>query len=145
MARGAHPLFTDFSYDNIGVPANPANPFYSMNKSINPHGRSYADKGLGTTTRNQKQDGKFKVPTLRNIAQTAPYMHNGIFTTLREVIDFYNTRDVDKKWPAPELNNNVNTEELGDLKLSKNEIDDLVAFLNTLNDGYKWPQIARQK
>ena len=46
------------------------------------------------------QDGKFKVPTLRNVAATAPYTHNGYFATLRELVSFYNTRDLGG-WPAP--------------------------------------------
>lgn len=142
---GVPPLFTDFSYDNLGVPANPANPFYTMNPSFNPQGRKFIDKGLGTTTKDKKQDGKFKVPTLRNIAMTSPYMHNGVFQSLREVVEFYNSRDVDKKWPAPEVASNVNTEELGDLKLTEQEIDDLVSFLKTLNDGYQWPDMAQTK
>jgi cytochrome c peroxidase len=133
---GTPPLFTDFTYDNLGVPASPDNPFYHQNRHINPDGKSYVDKGLGTPLGDAAQDGKFKVPTLRNIALTAPYMHNGVFTTLEEVADFYNSRDT-KKWPAPEVKANVNQDELGDLKLTKPELADLVAFLKTLTDGYQ--------
>ena len=55
---------------------------------------------------------------MRNIARTAPYMHNGVFTSLKEVVDFYNTRDTDVKWAKPEIATTMNTEELGNLGLS---------------------------
>jgi len=79
------------------------------------------------------------VQSLRNIAVTDPYMHNGVFKTLHEVVDFYNTRDV-KSWPAPEVADNVNQDELGDLGLTDEEVNDLVAFLETLTDGYELPE-----
>jgi len=82
-----------------------------------------------------QQNGKFRVPTLRNVAITAPYMHNGVFKTLFSVLAFYNTRDV-IEWPAPEVTENVNMDELGDLGLSNEELEDLVAFLGTLTDGW---------
>lgn len=134
--NGEPPLFTDFTYDNLGVPANPDNPFYRQDKRFNPLGRNYVDKGLGQTLNDSKQDGKFRVSTLRNIDKTAPYMHNGVFKTLREVIDFYNTRDVSKKWAPAEVAANVNKDEMGDLKLNEQEVEDLLAFLKTLSDGY---------
>ncbi|RLA26100.1 MAG: hypothetical protein DRQ62_00630 [Gammaproteobacteria bacterium] len=84
------------------------------------------------------ENGKFKVPSLRNIAKTAPYMHNGVFADLKEVVDFYNTRDVDSKWAAPEVAENVNTDELGDLKLTEDEVDSIVAFMKTLTDAYQF-------
>jgi cytochrome c peroxidase len=62
-------------------------------------------------------------------------MHNGIFKTLFQVAAFYNTRDV-APWPAPEVPENVNFEEMGNLKLTNQELEDLVAFLNTLTDGW---------
>ncbi len=133
---GQPPLFTDFTYDNLGVPANPQNPFYKQSSEVNPDGENYVDTGLGAIVNDKLQNGKFRVPTLRNIALTAPYMHNGVFETLEEVVDFYNTRDT-KKWPKPEVAENVNKDELGDLKLTKQEVEDLVAFMKTLTDGYK--------
>jgi hypothetical protein len=63
------------------------------------------------------------------------YLHNGVFKSLHEVVDFYNTRDVGD-WPPPEVPENVNSDELGDLGLSDQDVDDIVAFLNTLTDGY---------
>lgn len=90
------------------------------------------------------QDGKFKVPTLRNIARTAPYMHNGYFKTLRGVVAFYNDRERSPparamsarpgRWPKPEIRRNLNNDEMGKLGLSEQEVDDIVAFMLTLND-----------
>ena len=153
------PLFTDFTYDNLGVPRNPDNPFYKQEKAFNPDGLNYVDKGLADNpqviadNRVSESLGKMKVPTLRNIAITAPYMHNGYFKDLRAVVDFYNTRDVKTQcnniftnekqslanncWPVAEVKTNVNKDELGDLKLTDDEVDDLVAFMKTLTDGYQ--------
>jgi cytochrome c peroxidase len=147
------PLFTDFTYDNLGVPKNPANPFYQQAVEFNPLGYGYVDRGLGDHVQLPSENGKFKVPTLRNIAKTAPYMHNGYFKTLRGVVDFYNTRDVKPRcksewtteqealrqgcWPAAEVASNVNHDELGKLGLSEQDVIDLLAFLETLTDGYQ--------
>jgi len=124
------PLFTDFTYDNLGVPRNMAYPFYLMDPS------PYPDLGLGAIVNDPMQNGKFKVMTLRNIALTAPYSHNGYFKTLKEIVHFYNTRNVPGLWPPPDVEENVNNTELGDLGLTDQEEDDLVAFLLTLSDGY---------
>jgi cytochrome c peroxidase len=132
---GSPPLFTDHTYDNLGVPRNPANPFLYMSAEFNPDGPDFVDLGLGGVLNDPAEHGKFRVPTLRNIALTAPYMHNGVFPTLREVVLFYNSRDTGP-WPPPEVAANVNSEELGDLGLTASEIDDIVAFLKTLSDGY---------
>lgn len=156
---GTPPLFTDFTFDNLGVPKNPHNQFYKMSKQHNPDGRKFVDKGLGGFVNSPVEDGKFKVPTLRNIALTAPYMHNGYFMSLKGVVDFYNTRDTkpvcpqefmadDKAtakgcWPAAEVADNVNTDELGNLKLSGQEVDDLVAFMHTLTDGWSPVNVNR--
>lgn len=134
---GTRPLFTDFSYDNLGTPPNPANPFLQMEGKFNPQGRHFVDIGLGRTVSKQSENGKFRVPTLRNIEVTPPYMHNGVFKTLKEVVDFYNTRDTDPKWGKSEVTENVNKEELGDLKLTEQEVDDLLVFMKTLTDGYQ--------
>jgi cytochrome c peroxidase len=134
-ADGIPPLFTDFTYDNLGVPQNPENPFYYLPKNLNPNGVYFVDLGLGDILNKPSENGKFKVPSLRNVAKTAPYLHNGIFKNLRQVVVFYNTRDVGP-WPPPEVRMNVNHDELGDLGLSEQEIDDIVAFMHTLTDGY---------
>jgi len=137
---GSPPLFTDFTYDNIGLPKNTKSPYLTQSGEFNPAGKSDIDLGLGATVNDRRQNGKFKVTTLRNISLTAPYMHNGMFATLEEVVDFYNTRDVDPKWSPPEVPENVNKEELGDLKLADNEVQDIVTFLKTLTDGYTLPE-----
>lgn len=149
---GEPPLFTDFTYDNLGVPRNPDNPFYTLPAQLNPAGLNWVDRGLGATVNKRSEDGKFKVPTLRNIELTGPYMHNGYFKTLRGTVVFYNDRDKKppcgnpvgedaalkrKCWPAPEVAANVNHDELGDLGLSEREIDDIVAFMKTLTDGWQ--------
>ena len=81
--------------------------------------------------------------TLRNIAVTGPYMHNGAFKTLKAVVHFYNTRDVagavnpetGNPWRAPEVPETMNVDELGNLGLSDEEEDAIVAFLKTLTDA----------
>jgi len=75
------------------------------------------------------------VPTLRNIAETAPYSHNGYFATLHDVVSFHNSRDVDGAgWPDPEVSENLNITDVGDMGLTSGEIAEIVAFLNTLTD-----------
>jgi cytochrome c peroxidase len=192
---GQPPLFTDFTYDNLGVPRNPENPFYGMDKvlvdgvPINPQGAAFVDQGLGgflgklasddswrssphvpaamkkltsaDLTRLAAQNvGKQKVPTLRNVDKRPgphypkPYTHNGYFKSLAGLVHFYNTRDklprcpgdfTEQKalahhcWPAPEVPQNVNTAELGNLGLSPVEEAALVAFLHTLSDAESSP------
>lgn len=128
-------VFSDFSYRNIGVPRNEDNPFYDLDASLNPDGNLFTDLGLGGVLNDANENGKFKVPTLRNVGLTAPYMHNGVFDTLEDVVDFYNRRDLDGV--VAEVAANIDdVREMGELGLSQNDIDDLVAFLNTLNDGF---------
>ncbi len=123
-------LFTDFTYDNIGVPRHADTQFFAAD---------FVDEGLATTKEGEASlRGKFKVASLRNVAKTAPYMHNGSFDNLRKVVEFYNTRDIDpQRWGAAEVPETVNHDELGNLKLNDREIDALVAFMNTLSDGYQ--------
>lgn len=127
-------LFTDFSYDNLGVPANPASPFLTQDTQFNPDGLGFVDFGLGGELADVAENGKFKVPSLRNVNDTAPYMHNGVFDTLEQVVDFYSDRDADGV--VPEVADNVNMDELGALGLSAQEKADIVAFLRTLSDGF---------
>jgi cytochrome c peroxidase len=104
-----------------------------------------------------KFNAKFQVPTLRNVDMrptpsfVKAYMHNGYFKSLKEVVHFYNTRDALPQckagdpgekvtcWPAPEDSTNLNKRQLGNLKLTDQEEDALVAFLKTLTDGYIVP------
>jgi cytochrome c peroxidase len=135
--KGNPPLFTDFTYDNLGLPINRDNPFYTQSSKFNPDGKNHIDIGLAKTTGRAEDRGKFKVTTLRNISLTPPYFHNGIFSTLKETVDFYNTRDKRADWGKPEVSENVNTDELGDLGLSDQEVADIVTFMKTLTDGYQ--------
>lgn len=155
---GEPPLFTDFTFDNLGTPKNPDNPFYKMDQvfldngdPINPEGGDWIDPGLGGFLAKHPDPvwqamaadnmGKHKVPTLRNVAKAPTpyfpkaYLHNGVFKSLKEVVHFYNTRDV-ADWPEPEVAANVNTDELGNLGLSEAEEDAIVVFMETLSDGY---------
>lgn len=98
--------------------------------------------------------GKQKVPTPRNVDKrpspnfVKAYAHNGYFKSLKEIVHFYHTRDVlpicsaagipgGNCWPVPEVSANINTEELGNLGLTDQEEDAIVAFLKTLSDGYQ--------
>ena len=135
-ADGSPPLFTDFGYDNIGIPKNTSNPFYALPPELNPGGPGYIDNGLGAVVHNPRQFAHFKAPTLRNVAVTAPYGHNGYFANLKAIVHFYNTRDIPGAWPPPESTFNINQTGLGNLGLTSGDEDDLVTFMNTLTDGY---------
>lgn len=111
------PLFTNYGYYNVGIPSHPLIP------------RNEPDLGLGNTVADSNQDGKFKVPTLRNIAMSAPYAHNGIFPTLREMVEFMN----DNGFYTPEVDRNIETS-VGNLGLNASDIADIIAFLMTLTD-----------
>lgn len=134
--RAGRVLFTDHTYDNLGIPSNPDNPFFSVPPPYNTCGADTMDLGLGSSLRNPAEYGKFRVPTLRNIALTAPYGHNGYFKTLEEIVHFYNARDVEE-FPPAEYPATVNTDELGSLGLSPEDEAAIVAFLMTLTDGYQ--------
>ena len=130
-AKIAPPVFTDFSYDNLGVPVNPEIAELNGVESMP------IDNGLGAVVGPQ-HNGKFKVMGLRNIAISEPYAHNGFFKSLKEITHFYNTRDVvSEEWPAPEVSENVNDGELGNLGLSEADEDAIVEFMQTLTDGYQ--------
>ena len=144
---GTPPLFTDNSYDNLGVPTSA-----QMLKS------QALDKGVCThplvRARPDAQSlcGAFKVPSLRNVAVRRAFFHSASMTDLREVIAFYATRDTDpKRWygttkplgGVPKaLRANVNRDEVPygqkpgeQARLSEQDIDDLLAFLHTLTDA----------
>ncbi|WP_444891082.1 cytochrome-c peroxidase [Microbulbifer sp. DLAB2-AA] len=146
-ANYPHALFTDFTYDNLGLPVNP--------RIAVLHGVDSLPLDLGLGGRPEiaakhpdgSQNGKFKVPTLRNIEITPPYGHNGVFATLEQIVHFYNTRDTLGEvpdatdpnfgitgWPKPEVPKNVNRAELGNLGLTDEEEAAVVAFLKTLTD-----------
>ena len=153
---GTPPLFTGFSYQNIGVPKNPMNPFYFVSPEWNPLGTNFVDYGLGKFLKSagyppevyEPQMGKHKVPTLRNVDSrpnpqfVKAFMHNGAFKSLEQVVHFYNTRDVAaENWPPPEVPDNLNDElfeghPIGDFHLGAEAEASIVAFLKTLTDGY---------
>ena len=139
------PLFTDFTYDNIGLPRNvkiPNNPEPNLGLG----GRS----DIAVKDPEGNEIGKHKVMTLRNIALTPPYGHNGVLESLEQVVHFYNSRDIlgtvrdntdprfgKSGWPQPEVLQNMNNSELGNLGLSPEEEKAIVAFLKTLTDDYQ--------
>jgi len=120
---GGFPLFTNYKYANAGVPKNQA-----LENDPNCAYR-YPDLGLGGFLGDPAQNGKFKTPTLRNIALTAPYSHNGYFTTLKEMVSFMNNRS----GFTPEVADNLSTA-VGNLGLADSQVVDIVAFLNSLTD-----------
>lgn len=181
-----YPLFTDFGYDNLGLPKNPANPFYNMPKAWNPDGGEWVDTGLGGFLKNagyapevyELELGKFKVPTLRNVDLrpsediVKAYGHNGYFKSLGDIVFFYHWRAVMDSgcmgggmgdgcggmvgggmgggggmgdgcpgmgdgnmadmFPPPEVDQNRATLSM----FPCSQVDNIVAFLKTLSDGY---------
>jgi cytochrome c peroxidase len=120
-----------------------------MDKKFNPEGKNWVDLGLGGhlksvpqyTKHADENMGKHKVPTLRNVdLRQSPnfvkvYMHNGALKSLKEVVHFYNVRDLDS-FPPPEVKANMNTDELGNLGLTDEEENAIVSFLKTLSDHF---------
>lgn len=151
---GTPPQFTDYGLIAIGVPRNPAIPANSD--------PSYFDLGLCGPQRNDLKDhpeycGLFKTPSLRNVALRQSYFHNGRFHSLREVLEFYAQRDTHpEKWYPRDASGrvqkfddlpsryqaNINVEPPFDRKpgdqpaLTAADIDDIIAFLGTLTDGF---------
>ena len=107
-----NPLWTDNQFHNNGLDA------------------IYIDLGLGAVTGDPKDNGKFKSPSIRNLSFTAPYMHDGRFATLDEVIDFYSEG---LQW-SPNIDPLMKNVDQGGVQLSEKEKADLKAFLLSLND-----------
>ena len=134
--------FTNYAYENIGTPVNQAL------RAANGLGLDYVDHGLLEHPQidDPAQAGRFKVPTLRNVALTAPYMHNGVFADLRTVLLFYNkylargskaqiNPESGQAWGAPEVAANLALEKLESGRaLDERSIDALLAFLRMLTD-----------
>jgi cytochrome c peroxidase len=175
---GEDPLFTDFTASNIGTPANQRLPYYAEQQAdarayvANVAGAGYVDPGVAgflagsnllshpstVDARWRRLEpgfvGRFQVPTLRNVDKrpnpgfVKAYGHNGYFRSLKEIVHFYNTRDVlphcgpndpgegTTCWPAPESTANMNKNHVGRLGLSDADEDAIVSFLRTLSDGY---------
>jgi cytochrome c peroxidase len=135
-------IFSNFTYQNIGVPKNVAL------RAVNGKGEDFVDHGLleHPEVDDVAQDGKFRVPTLRNVAITAPYMHNGLFRELRTVVQFYNkylTRsskaqinpETGAPWGEPEVPRNLALDKLQQGRaLDTRSVDALVAFMRMLTD-----------
>ncbi|HEY0202037.1 MAG TPA: cytochrome c peroxidase [Burkholderiaceae bacterium] len=161
VKRGAFPQFTDQGLIALGVPRNPAIPANRDSK--------FFDMGLCGPLRTDLKDhpeycGLFKTPSLRNVATRKVFFHNGVYRSLEEVMRFYVQRDTNperfysrdvrgrvRKYddlPDPRYSENVNTDPPFDRKpgdkpaLSEAEIRDVIAFLRTLNDGWKPPSAA---
>lgn len=129
--------FSNYEYHNIGVPENKA--LRAKN------GAKTKDDGLlaNPAVTDKSQRGKYKVPTLRNVAITAPYMHNGVFKDLKTVMEFYDkynnpdrklNPETNKPWQDAEVLDTISTEELKAKKLTDRKIEALVAFMKTLTD-----------
>jgi len=157
LRKGAFPQFTDFGFAAIGAPRNAAIPANAD--------RGYYDLGLCGPLRNDLKGrreycGLFRTPSLRNVARRAVYLHNGVFNSLSEVVRFYAERDTQpQKWyPRASDGSTLKFNDLPEVyranpdaqapfdrhagetaALSDADIVDIVAFLNTLNDGFKAP------
>ncbi|UJF25099.1 c-type cytochrome [Suttonella sp. R2A3] len=132
--------FTNHQYRNIGVPSNP-NIIAAAEL-----GEAYIDHGLleNPAVDDATYDGKIKTPTLRNVAITGPYMHNGVFKDLRTVVEFYdkynNTErtinpETGEPWREAEVPGTIDLDDLRAQKLTERKIDALVAFMKTLTDA----------
>jgi len=131
--------FTNYRYENIGVPVN-----WLVREKNGVFDKKDAGLLLNPQVDDHQERGKFRVPTLRNIAVTGPYMHNGVFQDLRTVIEFYDrfnnksrriNPETNALWARPEWPKTVNLTELEKgPALTDQKIDALVAFLNTLTD-----------
>lgn len=142
-------IFTSFEYHNIGVPEN--SHLREVNGVVDPDFGLALNPSVIANDDVEISKGKFKVPTLRNVAITAPYMHNGIFNQLDTVIRFYEhakkraleqadasvNPETQLPWGAPEVDANISNTELGrnDKPLGDTEVDALVCFLMTLTDA----------
>ncbi len=107
-SAGGYALFTDFGFHNLGIGYRQG---------------GFADQGLGAITRRPEDTGAFRTPSLRNVAATAPYMHDGSLPTLRDVVDFYDAGGLANPYQSPLIR---------PLNLREEEKEALVAFLKTL-------------
>ena len=130
--------FTNYEFHNIGVP---------VNKELRvKNGVNEKDLGLAANPNIKNKDenlGKYKTPTLRNVAVTAPYMHNGVFKDLRTVVEFYDkynnkertlNPETNLPWDEPEHKDTISLKELKANAQTDKKIDALVAFMKLLTD-----------
>lgn len=144
--------FSNYEFHNLGVPLNQAV------REANDKGKAFIDNGLleHPDVKDGKEAGKFKVPTLRNVAITGPYMHNGVFSNLKTVVLFYdqfNNRErklnpeTGQPWDAPEVDRNLALKEQ-DFQapaLKDEEVNALVAFMKTLTDQRYEPLLETEQ
>ncbi len=136
-ADGTPPLFTTYAYENIGLPRFADSPFYSLPKELNPDGQAYVDHGLAKTTGDASHDGMFRVPTLRNVAKTSPYGHNGYVRRLDEMVEYLTGSCMHPgtcRYPDAEVLAGATRVRSAQRELSRQDIADLTAFLRTLTD-----------
>lgn len=143
--------FTNYQYHNIGVPAN------TPVRAINGTQPGHIDGGLmqNPAAGDKANAGKFRVPSLRNVAVTGPYMHNGVFKDLRTVVLFYNkynsknprhqiNPETGEAWGAPEVPGTISKEDLETgAALESKRVDALVAFMKTLTDKRYEPLLEK--
>ncbi len=144
--------FTDFRFKNIGTPKNET--LIKMNNL----GKNFVDLGLANNPKVKndpnlaKLKGKFKTPTLRNVAVTGPYMHNGVFKHLRTVIEFYDSHnnpnrninpETGKPWGKAEVPETIDIADLRAKKLTERKINALVAFMKILTDKRYEPLLEK--
>lgn len=153
--QGSSGLFTDYSYEAIGVPRNPDIP---LNKDPAHYDLGLCGRPDHALPAGKQYCGMFKTPTLRNVATRKVFFHNGQIKSLRDAVRFYNTRDTNPELWYPSVHGVVR--KFNDLPeqfqanidrqaplvgqpagsapvLTEQEIDDLVVFLNTLTDDYE--------
>jgi cytochrome c peroxidase len=153
--QGSSGLFTDYSYEAIGVPRNPEIP---LNKDPGHYDLGLCGRPDHALSAGKQFCGMFKTPTLRNVATRKVFFHNGQIKSLRDAVRFYNTRDTNPELWYPTVRGVV--QKFNDLPerfqanidrqapligqpagstplLTEQEIDDLVVFLNTLTDDYE--------
>jgi cytochrome c peroxidase len=142
-ADGTPPLFTDHSYANLGMPRFENSPFYRLPSALNADGEGFVDLGLGKTTGDPQHAGMFRTPTLRNVARTTPYGHNGYFWRLDEMIAFHTgagsplcPRNPGGPAPRPpEVPVPTSQPPPSCFVPTAREVADLIAFLRTLTDA----------
>jgi cytochrome c peroxidase len=142
-------LFTNFEYENIGTPRNIE--AMDARTALGLQDANATFRGLGATVENTDANysahlGKVKVPTLRNVAVTAPYMSNGVFKKLRTVLEFYDhmgesnnnlhpiNPETGEVWGSNDFNSTINHSSLAQKSMNDVKIRNLEAFLRTLTD-----------
>lgn len=151
----AEETFTGYEYHNVGVPVN------EKARALNGIDAGFIDPGLARNPLVPKDEraaqvGKYKVPTLRNVAVTGPYMHNGVFRELATVVMFYDqffegsrfprNPETGAPWRAPLHTDNLALAELRDgRRMTLDDVEAMVCFLRTLTDERFEPLIQENR